>query len=67
MYDKVGRDSKGVDWIPSYAQRGLDEEKIFYLSVTVVSLVVLIRRYNFFLDMIKVSNIVERGVPKYGL
>ena len=49
MYGCLGRDSKGVDCIPSHVRRGLDEEKIVYLSVHVVSLAVLIRRYQFFL------------------
>ena len=50
MYGYVGRDRKGVDWIPIHVQIVLDEEKIVYQSVPVVSLVVLIRRPRFFLS-----------------
>ena len=63
----MGRDNEVVDWIPSHVQRGLDEEKIVYLYVTVVSLAVLIRRYQCFLAMTEVSNITKRCVPEYGL
>ena len=63
----MGRDNYGVGCIPSYVKRGLDEEKIVYLSVPVVSLSVLVRWYHFFLAVIKVSNMMERDVPKYGL
>ena len=48
-------------------QRGLDEEKILYLSMPVVSLVVLMRQCQFFISVIKVSHMMDRGVPKYGL
>ena len=61
------KDNEGIDWIPSYVRRGLDEEKIVYSSTTVVSLAVLIRRYHFFIAVIEVSNMMERGVPRYGL
>ena len=57
----------GVDWIPVHMQRGLYEEKIVYFSVSVVSIEVLIRQYQIFLALIDVSNMTERGVPKYGL
>ena len=63
----MGRDSKGVDWIPRHVWRGLDEDKIVYSSVPVVSLAVLIRQYQFLLDTIDASNMVQRGVPQYGL
>ena len=58
---------EAIDWIPSHVRRGLDEEKILYLSVPVIYLFVLIRRYQCFLAMIKVSNMMESGVPKYWL
>ena len=67
MYGYVGRDNEGVDWIPSHVWRGLDEEKIVYLSVTAVSLAVLIRRHNFSLSVIEVSNMMGTGVPNFGL
>ena len=63
----MGRDNEGVDCIPSHVRRGLDEEKIVYFSVPVISLSVLIRRYQIFLAMIEGSNMMERGVTKYGL
>ena len=48
-------------------RRGLDEENIVYMSMLVISQAVLIRQYQFYRADIEVSNIVERGVPKYGL
>ena len=48
-------------------QKGLDEEKIVYFSVLVVSRAVLMRRYQFFGAVIEVSNIFERGVQKHEL
>ena len=63
----MGRDNEGVDWIVSRVQIGFDEYNIVYFSVPVVSLAVLIRRYQFFIDIIEVSNMVEWVVPKYGL
>ena len=63
----MGRYSEGVYWIPSHVRRGFDAEKIVYLSVPVVSLEVFLRGYQFYLAVIEVSNIIERGVPKYGL
>ena len=63
----MGRDSEGFYWIPIHVYIRLDEEKIVYSSVTVVSLAVSIRQYNCFLAVIKVSNMMKRGVPKYGL
>ena len=47
--------------------RGLDEENIVYSSVLVISRAVLIRRYQFFHAVIEVYNMVDRGVPNYGL
>ena len=41
-------DNEGVYWIPGHVQRGVDENKIVYSSVPVVSIVVLIRRYQIF-------------------
>ena len=63
----MGRDNEGVDWIPSHVSRGLDEEKIVYSSVPVVSMAFLIRRYQFFHAVIKVYTMMERGVLMYGL
>ena len=48
-------------------RRGLDQENIVYSSVLVVSQAVLMRQYQFFRAVIKVSNMVERRVSKYGL
>ena len=42
----MGRDNEGVDWMYSHVQRCFNEDKIVYLSVPVVSLEVLIRRYQ---------------------
>ena len=63
----MGRDNEGVYWTPIHVQRVLDDEKILYSSVHVVYLAVLIRRYHFFLAVIEVSNMMVRGVLKYGL
>ena len=63
----MGRYILCVYWISIHVQRGLDEEKIVYLSATVVSLAVLIRRYQMFLTVMKVSNMIERGGKNYGL
>ena len=49
MYGCVWMDNEGVDWIPMHLQRVLYEENIVYLSMPVVSLEVLIRRYQSFL------------------
>ena len=38
-----------------------------YSSVIVIYQAVLIRQYQFFCAVIEVYNMVERGVPKYGL
>ena len=62
----MGRDNEGVDCIPSLVCRGLYEEKIVYLSMPVVSLAVLIRQYHFFLAVIELSNMMERGLLEYG-
>ena len=45
MYGCLGRDSKGVDCIPSHVKIVSDEEKIMYFSVHVVSVAILIRWY----------------------
>ena len=63
----MGRDNEGVYWTPIHVQRVLDDEKILYSSVHVVYLAVLIRRYQPFLFVIKVSNMMESVVTKYGL
>ena len=48
-------------------RRGLDEEKIVWVYVLVISQAVLMRQYQCFLAVIEVSNMVERGVTKYVL
>ena len=67
MYGYVGRDNEGFYWIHIYVQRGFNDEKIVYLSVPVISLAVVIRRYQFVFSVSEVSNMMGRGVPKYGL
>ena len=47
MYDWMGRDSEGDDWIPSHVRRGLDEDNILFLYVIVIFLAVFIRQYQF--------------------
>ena len=63
----MGRDNEGFYWIPIHMRIGLDEDRIVFLSVPVVYLEVLIRRYQFFLAVIEESNMMDRGVSKYGL
>ena len=58
---------ESADWIPSHVQRGLYEENIVYLSVNVIYLAVLMRRYQLFLAVIELPNMTEIGVLKYGL
>ena len=58
VYDYIGRDSEVFDWIPSHVRRGLDAAKIVKLCIVVVSLAVLMRRYQSFLPVIEVSNMI---------
>ena len=60
-------ESEAINRIPIHVRRGYDDESIVYSSMLIVFRAVFIRRYQFFRSMIEVSNIVERGVPKYGL
>ena len=55
----------GNDWIPIHVRRGLDGEKLVYLSVIVVSWAVLMGQYHCFGAVIEVFNMVEMGVQKY--
>ena len=48
----MGRDNEVVDWIPIHVLRGLDEEKIVHLSVSIASLAVLIIWYQLLLVVI---------------
>ena len=52
MSGEVGRNNAGVYWISSHIRRSLYDEKIVYFSVPVVSMVVLIGQYQFFLVII---------------
>ena len=51
----------------SMCGRGLDENKIVYSSTHFIHQGVLMRRYQFFCAIIDVYNMLEWGVPKYGL
>ena len=48
-------------------ERGLDKENIVYYFFLVVSQAVLMRGYQFFCAVIKVSKTVERDVTDYRL
>ena len=61
------RYNEGVDCIPNHVWISLDEDKIVYFSVPVVSIALLIRRYQFFLAVIELYSIVKRVVLKSGL
>ena len=65
--DYVEEESEGSDLITSNVRRGLNEENVVYLYMIVISKSILIGRYQFFRATIKVSNMVEMGVKKYGL